>query len=404
MHELISRHKQLNRVAKLYLASQFCQALYFAWPIWYAFATQALTPVQVGLYFSVLAIVKVLAEVPTGAFADKFGRKISAALGAAIMIAVPLIMYFGHTFPAYLLVALLAGVGGAFISGSLDALVYDNPGVSKESYRHIIWLEITFFQTGLIVGAGLGGFMYALHHSMPFIAEALACTVTLGLILLMEEVKDPHSVHAMRHESYLGYFKTGLRHLLATQYLRITVLTGVLVAVIMTACIEFVNEAAMISYNISPQNRGLVIAGFKVMALLVINLVLFRLLRTDRVRLIFIATLGTIIFSLLSIEGVAIFLVGFVVFNWLSATQYSFFKPILQDNLPSSHRATAMSGFSALTGLVAFGGNALFGWLIQHFHTPRSVYMFAAAVFILIVVPCIIWLAAHLKTNPIREA
>ncbi len=400
MHELVSQHKQLSKVAKLYLATQFFQALYFAWPIWYAFATLAITPAQVGLFFSVLAIVQVIAEVPCGAFADKYGRKLSAAIGAFISIGVPLIMYFGHDFPAYILCAVLLGMSRAFISGSLDAFVYDQPGVSKETYRHIVWLEITFFQVGLIASAGMGGFLYAWHPSLPFIAETLACITACVLILMM---KEPKGQREASPETYTRYFKTGLKYLLATRYLRVVVLAGVLIAVIMTACIEFVNEAAMISYGLQPEVRGLLIASFKVLAILVINLLLFRLLRTDRTRLIFIAVIGTLIFSLLSVGVLSVFLMAFVLFNWLSATQYSFFKPILQDSLPSSHRATALSGFSALTGLVAFGGNALFGWLIDYFNTPQAVYIVSAGIFVLVITPCIIWLAAHLKANPIRE-
>ncbi len=400
MHELVSHHKQLNKAAKLYLATQFFMALYFAWPVWYGFATLAITPAQVGLFFSVLAIVQVVMEVPCGAFADKYGRKLSAAIGAFISIGVPLIMYFGHDFPAYIVCAILLGVSRAFISGSLDALVYDQPEVSKETYRHIIWLEITFFQVGLIASAGVGGFLYSIHPSIPFIAEAIACVTACALILMMREPKGQREVS---DESYTRYFKTGLKYLLATRYLRVVVLAGVLIAVIMTACIEFVNEAAMISYGLEPEVRGLLIATVKVLAIAVINLLLFRLLRTDRTRLIFVAVIGTLIFSLLSVGALTVFLMAFVLFNWLSATQYSFFKPILQDSLPSSHRATALSGFSALTGLVAFGGNALFGWLIDYFDTPRAVYIVAAGIFVLVITPCIVWLAAHLKANPIRE-
>lgn len=395
MHELISNHRQLHKIAKIYLAIQFCQALYFAWPVFYGFASLALSPLQVGIYFSVYNIMKVLAEVPTDAFADRYGRKLSAMVGALTVIAVPLIMYFGHNFPAYLACALLLAIGNAFMSGSIEAMVYDHPKVSKENFRHVVWLEITFFQVGLITSAAVGGFLYAAHPSLPFFGEALAWTTAFLLILMLPNSKPTDSDRAA--ESYGRYFKTGLRHLLASKYLRIVVLSGVLVAVIMTACIEFVNEATMISYGLEPSQRGLLIAGVKVLALIVINLILLKLLRKDRARLLFIGMAGTAIFALLSIEALAAFFIGFVLFNWLSATQYSFFKPMIHDHLPSSHRATAISGFSALTGFVAFGGNALFGALIEYFKTPRAVYMVSAGIFIVIVVPCIVWLAAHLK-------
>lgn len=94
-----------------------------------------------------------------------------------------------------------------------------------------------------------------------------------------------------------------------------------------------------------------------------------------------------------------IFLLGFLFWNWLLGTHSAFIKPILQDNLPSSHRSTAMSGFAALVSLVGFGGSALIGWIVDLTHTPRSAYMFFAVVSALMVVPCALWLAAHLKKN-----
>jgi MFS family permease len=106
---------------------------------------------------------------------------------------------------------------------------------------------------------------------------------------------------------------------------------------------------------------------------------------------------------MLSISSLPLFIVGFIVFNWISATQSSFIHPILHDSLPSSHRATAMSGYSALIGLVSFGGYFLGGALIQHFDTPRAVYIVIASIFIGIVAPCTIWLASHLKANQLRS-
>ncbi len=315
MLELIKQHKQLDRVAKLYLISQFLGGLFFAWPIWYAFASQALSPVQIGLYFSVLYGTQLIAEVPTGAFADKYGRKRSALVGSFLLIATPLIMYFGHSFPAYMLCGLISGVGMAFTSGSLDALIYDHKSVSKQAYRLIVWLEITFFQTGLILSAISGGFLYTFHPSLPWLAEGLAALLCFIIVALITE--SPIDTKAKVKESYTRYFKTGVKHLLATKYLRIIVLVGVPLSAMMTICIEYVNEAQMIEYGLEPSLRGLLIGGAKIFALIIINLILFKLLRHDRTRLLFTAVIGTIIFIAMGVSSLPLFLVIYLLFNWL---------------------------------------------------------------------------------------
>lgn len=399
MVHLLRELRNIDRIGKLYLASQFLRALYFAWPIWYGFATLALTPLQVGIYFSILAITQVFAEVPTGAFADKFGRKNSALIGSIILTIVPLLMYFGHNFSAYLLSAFLLGVGGAFISGSLEALVYDHELVSKETYRTIVLLEITFFQTGLLVSAASGGFLYELHPSLPFVAETIACLATFFVVASMKEVRKKTSTEIT---SYITYFRDGLRFLFASKFLIVIVIMGVITEVMVYASIDFINEATMIEYGLPPTERGLLIAGAKVIALFVINIILLKVLRKDSIRLLYIAFLSTAIFAFLSVASFPIFLIGYMAFNWISATQSSFIRPIIHDHLPSSHRATAISGFSALIGLAAFGSVWFFGWLIQTYDTARAPYMLFTMIFIILIIPCAIWLAKHLQKDLVR--
>jgi MFS family permease len=387
----------LNRVAKLYLAAQFAQAFYFflTAPVWYQFASEVLSPVQIGLFFSLSYATQLLCEVPTGALADKYGRKPSALGGAFLTMLVPLVMYFGHSFPAYVICAVLLGLGNAFTSGSLEALLYDHKGVCKKTYRIVTWVEITVFQTGLIIAAVVGGFAFALHQSLPFLGAAFAAAATFLCILFMQETKTNHSSIS---ESYLKFFVTGTKYLLATKYLRVVVLMGVPLAVMMTASIEFINEAQMIEYGLSPSVRGLLIGGVKVLTLLILNLVLLRFLRHDRGRLIYLAITTIFVFTSFSFNSAQLFVAAFFVFNWISSTQISFMRTIIHDHLPSSHRATAMSGFSALKGMLGFVVSIVTGWLIEFYRTPRAAYWLFLAAVVIVVSPCAMWLIKRTDT------
>src|SRR5688572_25020314 len=159
--------ERLDRVAKLYLGYKFVGALYFAYPIFYQFAQQTITPLQVGIFFSIIGIVSFIAEIPTGVIADKHGRKMSALVGTATLSVAPLLIFFGHTFSAYLIAALFYGLGRALLSGALESLVYDHKNVSKAVYRRVNTLEITFGQSGILVSAALGGILFSLHESLP---------------------------------------------------------------------------------------------------------------------------------------------------------------------------------------------------------------------------------------------
>ena len=133
-----------------------------------------MSPAQVGLFFSVIGIFGFIADVPTGIIADKYGRKLCGLIGATLLTVAPLAVLFGHTFTAYMVAAFFYGMGRAFLSGALESLVYDHASIKKNVYRRINALEITYGQAGILVSAALGGFLFSVNHSIPFIAEAIA--------------------------------------------------------------------------------------------------------------------------------------------------------------------------------------------------------------------------------------
>ncbi len=89
------------------------------------FADNGLSDAQISALFLIWSLVGVIAEVPTGAIADRFSRRTALAIGGvlqgtgyALWMAVP-----GFTGGAAGFV--LWGLGGALTSGSLEALLYD---------------------------------------------------------------------------------------------------------------------------------------------------------------------------------------------------------------------------------------------------------------------------------------
>jgi len=397
LKRFIKTSERLDRVAKLYLATEFLGSLYFAWPIFYGFATQKLTPAQVGIFFSALGIIQFLAEVPTGVVADRYSRKLSGIIGTIIALFAPLIVFFGHNFPAYLVAALFYGIGRAFLSGSLDSLVYDHKNVSKEAFRRVSALDVTFSQAAGIASAAAGGLLFSIHPSLPFVAEALAGLICLVVILQMKE--DQRDDYVAPSGSYVRHFGAGIKYLLATRYLRIVVLMGVTFSVMLRLCIQFVNEAAMIEHGMQPSTRGLLISSASIVTLILLNLVVLRVLKRDRAKVLFMGFGALLVFSLLSINAVWLFLGAYLFWNLLLATQSPFTKPLIHDGLPSSHRSTAMSGYSALVSLIAFGGSSLIGALVQWAHTPRAAYMLFAAISLVVLVPCTTWLSMQLRRS-----
>ena len=392
------RGERLDYVAKLYLANKFFGALYFTYPIFYEFASQAMTPVQVGLFFSTIALCGLIAEIPTGIFADKRSRKFSGLLGIIFLAIAPLIIFFGHTFPAYLVAALFYGLGGACLYGTLDSLVYDHKNITKETYRRVNALEISYGQAGILVSAACGGLLFSINQGLPFIVQAAAGLVCLILIACMQEhykegYVKPTSAHGQ-------HFIQSMKHLFATPYLRIVVLMGVTFSVMLGMCIQLVHEAAMIEHGLEATLRGFLISGTGIAIIVILNLFLLRMLKSDIARIVYLGGGAAVAYSLMSSGFVSLFLFGYLLWGCLNATS-SFIRVMIQDQIPSSHRSTIMSSFKTLAILIGLAGSTGTGLLLQWAHTPRAAYLLFAVVSFGILLPCTYWLVAHLRSHPL---
>jgi predicted MFS family arabinose efflux permease len=387
---------RLDRVAKLYLAYKFLGALYFAYPIFYEFAVQAITPVQVGIFFSAIGICGFIAEIPTGVIADKHGRKSSSMLGMALLAVAPLIVFFGHTFPAYLVAAVFYGLGRALLSGALESLVYDHKSTSKTIYRRVNALEITFGQTGILAGAAAGGLLFSLHHSLPFVTEAAAGLACVVLISFMREQNKDDFVRPTA--SHRQHFAQSMRHLFATPYLRVTVLMGVTFSVMLGMCIQFVNEATMIEHGLQAEARGFLISGAGIATLIILHAVILRAVKGDVERILYLTCGAAVAYILMSISSAPLFIFGYLIWCCLNATS-SFIRIMIHDRIPSSHRSTIMSNFKALATLVGLGASAATGLLVQQAGTPRSAYVVFGAIACFVLLPCAFWLITRLKRD-----
>ncbi len=383
-------HKaRLDRVAKLYLAYKFLGALYFAYPIFYEFAVQAITPVQVGIFFSAIGICGFIAEIPTGVIADKQGRKSSSMLGMALLTIAPLIVFFGHTFPAYLVAAVFYGLGRALLSGALESLVYDHKSTSRTMYRRVNALEITFGQAGILAGAAAGGILFSIHHSLPFVTEAMAGLACVILISFMREQNKDDFVRPT--SSHRQHFMQSMQHLFATPYLRITVLMGVTFSVMLGMCIQFVNEATMIEHGFQAEARGLLISGAGIATLIILHAVILRVVKGDIERILYLTCGATVAYLLMSMRSASLFIFGYLIWCCLNATS-SFIRIMIHDRIPSSHRSTIMSNFKALATLVGLGASTTTGLLVQQAGTPRSAYVVFAVIACFVLLPCAYWL------------
>ena len=155
-----------------------------------------------------------LMEVPTGAVADRFGRKVSVACGGFLLAAASLL--YG-TFPhlaVFVVAEALFAVAITLISGADEALAYDSllaQGREAEASRVMARLEAAKL-AGILAGALVGAVVASrLGVRWPMLLQAVPLGLS-GLIALTLTEPPRRKTEEGAAEGYLHLLSGGLHH------------------------------------------------------------------------------------------------------------------------------------------------------------------------------------------------
>lgn len=156
---------------------------------------------QVFLVGAIATAAIVVFEIPTGALADAFGRRLAMLLSAACLGVSSLVYAVAGRFDAALLLfclgAAVLGLGTAFFSGAAEAWLVD--ALDRAGHREPIAASLARAQivTGAAAVAGTvgGGFLAELGYPLPYCLRAALLAGLLGLVwrLVDEPERTPRA-------------------------------------------------------------------------------------------------------------------------------------------------------------------------------------------------------------------
>ncbi len=220
---LTSMQKTETNITKLY-AFSFLQMTLFPMAIITLFWKDriGLTLTQILLLQSILSIVMVVMEYPTGYLSDRIGYRAALNIASLLGMAGWGIYVFAATFGQVLVAEILLGVSLAFISGSDSALLYETLKAEGEEQfyaRHEGRMN-GFGQTGEALGAIFAGVLYAAAPLLPFILQVavwfLAFLLTRSLTEPARNIASPasHLAEAFRTARYVFLENRQLRYVM----------------------------------------------------------------------------------------------------------------------------------------------------------------------------------------------
>ena len=172
---------------------QFFNGLAFFSPVIVMFwQSNGLNMTQIMLLQSIYSVGVVVLELPTGAFADYFGKRKSIIVGA-LFWTIGLLWYgFSHTFWQFVVGELLAGIGGAFISGADRAYIHET---LKEQGKENDFKKVEGKARGVIqiaqsIGNLVGGFIASISLGLTLIATSVTGLISFFVVFSFPVVKN----------------------------------------------------------------------------------------------------------------------------------------------------------------------------------------------------------------------
>lgn len=182
------KQKLKSNINKFYLYKIF-SGMFFSVPIMVLFwQNNGLSLTQVMLLQSIFAILTVILEIPSGYFADIYGRKTTLIIAGFMGLAAMTAYSQGHNFTHFLIAEIFFALHVSFISGTASAFIFDTlQNLGEEKQYKKIWGNALFY--GLLALAfsnTLGGFIakldlrYTFYASIPFFALIIPLLFTLN--------------------------------------------------------------------------------------------------------------------------------------------------------------------------------------------------------------------------------
>ena len=193
--------------------------------------TRGLNLLQVSSIWSIIVATIFLAEVPTGVLADKIGRKWSVVMALLLQTLGEFLYFFATGYFSFVLIAILAGLGYAFLSGANEALVYDSlPKENREGeMKKSMGLIGSAYQLAFFIAPLVGGLIVSQLILAKFLMAILltACSVAVAFLISLS-LKEPQDGYKHSEESPLAIFREGFNEVKNNRRLKWLIAVAVL--------------------------------------------------------------------------------------------------------------------------------------------------------------------------------
>jgi predicted MFS family arabinose efflux permease len=144
--------------------------------------------------------VVIAVQIPTGVFADRYGRRRSMIGGAGLMVVSCVVAVASHGFAAFAVAEVLAAISMAACSGADSAYLYDLLASHgrRDDYAARESTASGWHLAGMAIACAGGGALAQIDLQLPYVATAVTAAVAMGIAFAMTEAP------LQRHDQTVG--------------------------------------------------------------------------------------------------------------------------------------------------------------------------------------------------------
>ena len=310
-----------------------------------------LSPIQIGFIFALFFVACNLFEIPSSIIADKFSRKKVIMVALIFFLFCNGIFLFSQSQTAFILHMILAGIGVALFSGTVEALLYDElKAIGKEEkYQKAIGFYQIALSLALSTSLFLGAFLVQYGYYVIVVTSLFLAFASLFVFtVFMNEA--PRTKAVDEAHSFREIFTQGRRaitHNRKTLFLAlISLIFGSMAFTLGDMAIVTSMELGWLKENIAK------VFGINTLFEAGITYIFIKFcgkMKVETVQKLMFTVLVLAIAGLCFRSWWSIFCV--LPLWWLERLKSIVIEPKIQDMIPSSSRATATSCVSMAFGL-----------------------------------------------------
>lgn len=330
------------------------------WMIYLASKGMSLT--QLGLLETIFHLTSFTMEVPTGAVADLFGRKISRVGGRILALVSVSILLLSNQFWGFAISFIFSALSYNLESGAGDALIYDSLiELGEESeFMKINGKKEVFYQTASVISFFVGGYLATKSYPMAFYITIVIGILTIIQSLSFLEPKIEKTIHGVVKSEVVEMQESRARGILLKGFdtfknqlvdsikvvklnpkIASLMVLGQLIATFCT-CIFYYNQNYLKALHYSEAKIGLILAISSVAAA-IISTQVHRIESVIKERGILLSVPWVTVACIWGIALTPYHYIFFVIMMMAESVTYIAMTDYINKLIPSENRATILS-------------------------------------------------------------